>query len=76
MGDVQRPAWWAYPKQRRNGHPWGPGRVLVSWRPCQCDPARKAQPQGSGHRMIRCREAGCGSVYFQPRHEPGGEVGG
>ncbi len=37
--------------------------------------ARAAQPRRSGHRTISCRAPGCRSVYYQPRHEPGGEIG-
>jgi hypothetical protein len=33
--------------------PRGPGNVLVSWLPCQCQPARQVQPgAGNGHRTI------------------------
>jgi len=68
--DVRRPRWWIYPIECANGHDWGPGRVLVSWLPCQCGPARAAQPQGSGHRVIACRVPGCGSVFYEPPHDP------
>jgi hypothetical protein len=67
--DVQRPRWWTYPIECANGHPWGPGRVRVSWRPCQCAPARAVQPRGSGHRMIACGVPGCRSVFFEPPHD-------
>jgi hypothetical protein len=68
--DVQRPDWWTYPICCGNGHPWGPGRVIVSWQPCLCDPAREAQPRGSGHRLIECRTPGCGWVDYEPLHDP------
>src|SRR5215469_10929319 len=68
--NVQRPRWWTYPIRCANGHPWGPGRVRVSWRPCQCAPARATQPRGSGHRMIACGVPGCRSVFFEPPHDP------
>ncbi|HEY7012682.1 MAG TPA: hypothetical protein VH480_08010 [Streptosporangiaceae bacterium] len=68
--DVRRPRWWIYPIECANGHAWGPGRVLVSWLPCQCGPARATQPQGSGHRVIACRVPGCGSVFYEPPHDP------
>ncbi|GAB3681559.1 hypothetical protein GCM10027589_51530 [Actinocorallia lasiicapitis] len=50
------------------GHPLGPGRVLVGWKPCGCDGARDA----GGHRTYSCnacrelsdrRETLC---YFPP----------
>ena len=68
--DVQRPRWWTYPIECANGHPWGPGQVRVSWRPCQCAPARAVQPRGSGHRVIACGVPGCRSVFFEPPHDP------
>ena len=43
---------------------------LVSWMPCQCGPARKAQPRGSGHRLIACRTPGCEWIVHEPPHEP------
>ena len=68
--DVQRPRWWTYPIECANGHPWGPGQVRVSWRPCQCAPARALQSRGSGHRVIACGVPGCRSVFFEPPHDP------
>ena len=35
VSDVVLPPWWAYPERCGNGHLWGPGRVIVSWHPCQ-----------------------------------------
>src|SRR5215469_182750 len=67
--DVRRPKWWSYPVECANGHAWGPGRVIVSWRPCQCEPARMAQRRGSGHRTVRCRVPGCESIYYEPPHD-------
>jgi hypothetical protein len=67
--DVQLPDWWIYPKYCGHGHPWGPGRVIVSWTPCQCQPAREAQAKGSGHRLIECRTPGCGWVDYEPLHD-------
>jgi hypothetical protein len=69
--DVRLPWWWDYATECENGHPWGPGRVIVSWMPCHCDPARAAQPRGSGHRVIACRTPGCSSAFYEPRHDPG-----
>jgi hypothetical protein len=50
----------------------------VSWLPCQCGPARAAQPRGSGHRTIACRTPGCRYVCYEPPHEPdpGGATSG
>lgn len=64
------PAWWDYPRYCGNGHAWGPGKVLVSWMPCACDPAREAQPRGPGHRLIECRTPGCGWTDYEPPHDP------
>lgn len=67
------PWWWTYPTKCGNGHAWGPGKVIVSWLPCQCGPARAAQPRGSGHRTISCRVPGCRYACYDPPHqsEPG-----
>ena len=73
MGDVRRPAWWAYPVRCQHGHPWGPGRVAVSWSPCGCAPARAGQPRGPGHLTVRCRAEGCRSVWYKPRHDQAGQ---
>jgi hypothetical protein len=67
---VTRPDWWPYPEHCAKGHPWGPGRIIVSWEPCQCGPARAAQPRGSGHRVVLCRTDGCRSVWYEPPHDP------
>lgn len=55
-----------------NGHPWGPGRVIVSWMACDCAPARAAHPEARrpGHQTVACQAAGCRSVWYKPRHEP------
>jgi hypothetical protein len=67
---VQLPDWWIYPTKCGNGHAWGPGKVIVSWLPCQCDPAREAQPRGSGHRTVACHVPGCGFEVCEPPHDP------
>jgi hypothetical protein len=36
-----------YPRACEHGHRWGPGKVIVSWSPRDCDPAA-AEP-GCGH---------------------------
>src|SRR5258707_3853810 len=69
MGDVRRPDWWAYPTECQHGHPWGPGRVLVGWSPCDCAPARAERPRGPGHLTVLCRTEGCTSVWYKPRHD-------
>jgi hypothetical protein len=66
--NVRRPAWWKYPEQCRHGHPWGPGRVIVSWSPCDCAPAQAEL--GRGHLTVSCRSDGCRSRWYQPRHDP------
>jgi len=70
VNDVSLPWWWTYPTKCGNGHIWGPGKVIVSWLPCQCGPAREAQPRGSGHRTIACRTPGCRYACYDPPHEP------
>jgi hypothetical protein len=68
--DQRLPYWWTYPTACENGHPWGPGKVIVSWQPCECDPARKAQSRGPGHRVVECRTKGCKSErWFDPVHD-------
>ena len=44
--DVGLPKWWNYPTHCGSGHAWGPGRVIVSWLPCQGDP----RPRGTAAR--------------------------
>jgi hypothetical protein len=63
------PDWWTYPTCCANGHGWRPGRVIVSWMPCLCAPAREAQEKGPGHRVIACRAPGCGFEVYQPPHD-------
>jgi hypothetical protein len=70
MNDAPLPDWWTYPTKCERGHRWGPGRVIVSWQPCGCGPAREILAKGSGHRTISCRVPGCGATHYQPRHEP------
>lgn len=59
------PDWWPYPDRCGNGHPWGPGRVVVVWRKCPC-----VDEPGSGHTIVRCRVEDCSSVWYRPRHDP------
>jgi hypothetical protein len=65
------PDWWAYPEECAHGHPWGPGKVIVSWTPCMCTPALTRQARGPGHRTVSCRADGCTSTWYSPRHDPG-----
>ena len=55
------PARWYYPEQCENGHEWGPGRVLVSWKRCNCAGAQTAHPEDHswGHTTVECGEPGC-----------------
>jgi hypothetical protein len=64
--EVRRPAWWKYPEACHHGHPWGPGRVIVGWEPCDCG-AAQAQP-GHGHLWVRCWAEGCRPIWRQPPH--------
>lgn len=69
---VDRPEWWCYPERCENGHEWGPGRIIVSWSLCDCPPAQAASTAGpAGHVAVYCQAAGCRSVWYLPRHEPG-----
>ena len=45
-----------------NGHPFGPGRVVVGWHPCLCVEGR------SGHRTYWCRT--CRVTVYVPPHTP------
>jgi hypothetical protein len=67
---VVRPAWWCYPEQCADGHEWGPGRVILSWMPCDCGPAQAAQERGPGHLVVYCRAQGCQSAWYSPPHMP------
>src|SRR5580698_8701969 len=66
MSTVLRPTWWSYPAQCPAGHPWGPGRVIVGWMPCDC-PAVAREP-GHGHLWVRCRATGCREIWYRPEH--------
>ena len=69
---VHRPAWWCYPERCQNGHEWGPGRIILSWMPCDCPPAMADREKGPGHMVVHCHAApGCQSAWYKPRHEPG-----
>jgi hypothetical protein len=70
MSSRPLPYWWAYPAHCSRGHPWGPGRVIVSWTPCDCDPAIADPSAGQGHLTVRCRAQGCPSLWRRPPHDP------
>ena len=66
---MELPGWWNYPKHCHHGHPSGPGRVIVSYMPCDCAGARQAGKLG--HLLtVNCREPGCTSCWRKPRHDP------
>ena len=70
---VRRPDWWSryYPLECQHGHPWGPGRIIVSWTLCDCPSAVAAQTTGpAGHVTVHCATPRCRSVWYKPRHEP------
>jgi hypothetical protein len=52
------------PEHCPNGHPLGPGTVVVGWHPCQCVEGH------SGHRTYWCRT--CGVTSYVPPHEAAG----
>ena len=53
------PAWWFYPEQCENGHPWAPGLISVSFTRCDCPPIRAAYGDtgGLGHLTVACRDS-------------------
>jgi hypothetical protein len=48
----------------------GPGRVIVSWMPCECAPALAARTRGAGHLVVSRQAQGCLAAWYSPRHEP------
>ena len=70
MADIKRPDWWNYPLSCRNSHPWGPGRVLVSWTPCPCG----GGGPGAGHQQVHCAELGCRETWYEPPHAPDADL--
>ena len=56
------PVWWPYPASCGQGHPWGPGKIIVTFRPCSCLDGEL----GAGHTIVACRADGCGSVWYRP----------
>jgi uracil phosphoribosyltransferase len=72
MERVTRPTWWDYPAGCPAGHPWGPGRVIVGWMPCDC-PGALRHP-GRGHLWVRCGTKDCTATWYRPRHGWLGDV--
>jgi hypothetical protein len=61
----------------QNGHKWGPGRIILSWMPCDCPPAMADREKGPGQMVVHCHAApGCQSAWYKPRHDPDYPVGG
>jgi hypothetical protein len=60
------PVWWPYPASCGQGHPWGPGKIIVTFRPCTC----LGGELGAGHTIVACRADGCGSAWYRPAHDP------
>jgi hypothetical protein len=50
------------PEHCPNGHPLGPGTVVVGWHPCRCAEGH------SGHRTYWCQE--CRTAVYVPPHAP------
>ncbi len=65
MADAERPNWWCYQLQCRNGHDWRPGTITVSWLPCLC-----AGNGSTGHLRVSCRTDGCTSPAWVPPASP------
>jgi hypothetical protein len=65
-GRAQR--WWSYSRAGEHGHRWGPGEVILSWSPRDCDLAL-AEP-GRGHVIVSCQAPGCRSRRYKPHHDP------
>lgn len=58
---VERPHAETVPERCEQGHPLGPGTVLVGWFPCSdCD------TPFLGHRTYTCQV--CNSVLYRPPH--------
>jgi hypothetical protein len=66
---VPVPSWWDYPRGCPAGHPWGPGRVIVGWMPCDCHGVFRHP--GRGHLWVKCGEQTCTATWYRPRHGDG-----
>lgn len=60
------PVWWPYPMACAQGHPWGPGKVIVAFRRCTC----VGDEPGKGHTVVYCRVEGCQHRWCTPAHDP------
>jgi hypothetical protein len=60
------PVWWPYPPSCAQGHPWGPGKIIVTFRPCAC----VGEEPGKGHTVVHCRVDGCRYRWYTPAHDP------
>jgi hypothetical protein len=63
--------WPGFPEECRLGHQWKPGTVLITWRPCECEPAATTR---GGHVEVTCNEPGCSERWQRPLHEPIGPM--
>jgi hypothetical protein len=60
------PVWWPYPSSCAQGHPWGPGKIIVAFRRCTC----VGVEPGKGHTVVYCRADGCQCRWYTPAHDP------
>lgn len=60
------PAWWIYPTECEAGHKWSPGRITVTWSPCNCMAAQAVKAGVAGHLTACCTEPGCSSTWRKP----------
>jgi hypothetical protein len=60
------PVWWPYPSSCAQGHPWGPGKIIVAFRRCTC----VGDEPGQGHTVVYCRVDGCRYRWYTPAHDP------
>ncbi len=49
---MRLPDWWEYPAQCEGGHGGGPGRVIVSWHPCEFAAALAEPDKGESGRPL------------------------
>ena len=69
--DVLLPEWWIYPTQCGNGHAWAPGKVIVSWLPCQCvGGLRRDAPRQRAPEHLLPRAGVQQLVCYEPPHDP------
>ena len=70
MEEVRLPDWWHYPPRCANGHPWGPGLVIVRSRKCTC----LGFELRDRHTIVTC--VACSWSWYWPPHDSceGGEL--